>query len=73
MHRMTACVMEIMMVVSVFMYRLVDIIPLLILIIASKNDAAVVEYSCVEASKVSIQCGQIRKMSWIYLKKCCRL
>ena len=47
MHRMTAGVMEIVMVVSVF-YELVDIIPLLILIITSKNDTAVVEYSRVK-------------------------
>ena len=43
---MTACVMEIAMVVSVFLYELVDMIPLLILIITSKNDTAVKEYSC---------------------------
>ena len=39
--------MEIGMVVSAFLYKLVDVIPLLILIITSKNDTAVVEYSCV--------------------------
>ena len=57
-----------------------DIIQLLVLITASKNDTAVVEYSCVKRmfgwvllalsmkdSKVSIPCGHIRKMSWIYL------
>ena len=47
MHRMTACAMEISMVVSVFLYELMDIIPLLILIITSKNDTAVEEYICV--------------------------
>ena len=37
------------MVVSVFLgHRLVDIISLLILIITSMNDIAVVEYSCVK-------------------------
>ena len=40
--------MEIAMVVSVFMYGQVAIIPLLILIITSKNDTAVLEYSCVK-------------------------
>ena len=45
---MTACVMEIAMVVSVFLHRLVDIISLFILIITSKNDTAVEEYSCVK-------------------------
>ena len=48
MHRMTAGVMEIAMVVIVFSYKLVVIIPLLTLIITSKNDTAVVEYSCVK-------------------------
>ena len=43
---MTAGVVEIAMVVMVFEYKLVDIIPLLILIITSKNETAVVEYSC---------------------------
>ena len=47
-HRMTAGVMEIALVVSVFFaYRLVDIIPLFISIITFKNDTAVVEYTCV--------------------------
>ena len=45
---MTAGVMEIAMVVGVFLYIVVDIIPLLILIIASKNYSAVVEYSCMK-------------------------
>ena len=44
---LTAGVMEIAMVVRVFLYKLVDIFPLLILIITSKNDTAVVENSCV--------------------------
>ena len=76
---MTAVAIEIALVVSVlFFYELVDIIPLLILIVASKNDTAVEEYSCVKlmfgrvllafSRKVSIPCGQIRKMSSIYLK-----
>ena len=67
-HWITAGVMEIAIVVSVFL----DIIPLLTLITTSKNDTAVVEYSCVnlmfgcvrlafsrKVSKVSIQSGQI--------------
>ena len=45
-HRMTAGVMEIVMVVSICYYKLVDIVPLLILITTNKNDTAVVEYSC---------------------------
>ena len=37
------------MVVRVFfLHILVDIVPLLILITASKNDTAVLEYSCVK-------------------------
>ena len=47
-HKMTAGVMEIAIAVSVFLYILANIIPLLILIITSKNDTAVVEYSCVK-------------------------
>ena len=39
--------MEIAMVVCVFLNKLVVIIPLLVLIITSRNDTAVVEYSCV--------------------------
>ena len=41
MHGMTAGVIEIAMVVSVFLYELVDVIPLLILIITSKNEQLV--------------------------------
>ena len=41
MHRTTAGVMEIAIVESVFFYRLVDIIPLLILITTSMNNTAV--------------------------------
>ena len=48
MRRITAGALEIPMVVSVFLYELVDISTLLILIITSKNDSAVVEYSCVK-------------------------
>ena len=40
--------MEIAMVVRVFLYKLVDIITLLVSIITSKNDTVVVEYSCVK-------------------------
>ena len=40
---MIAGVMEIAMVVCVFFYELVAMLPLLILIITSKNDTAVVE------------------------------
>ena len=45
---MTVGVMEIAVVVSVFSYKLVNIIQLFILITTSKNDTAVVEYSCVK-------------------------
>ena len=58
-----------------------DIVPLLIVITTSKNDTAVIEYSCVKlmfgsvllafprkVSKLSIPCGQIRKISSIYQK-----
>ena len=48
MHLMTAGVVEIAMAVSVILYKLVNVIPLLILIITSKNDAVAVEYSCVK-------------------------
>ena len=65
-HRMTAGVMVIAMVVRVFLYKLVDIITLLILIITSKIDTAVVKSS--KISKVSMPRGQNRKMLSIYLK-----
>ena len=46
---MTAGVIEIAIFVGVFIwYRLVDIIPLLVLIITTKNDTVVVEYTCVK-------------------------
>ena len=47
-HWMTASVMEMAIIVSVFVCKLVDIVPLLFFITISKNDTAVVEYSCVK-------------------------
>ena len=45
---MTASVVVIAMAVSVVLYKLVDIFPVLNLIIIYKNNTAVVENSCVK-------------------------
>ena len=58
---MTAVVVEIAMIVSVFMYKLLDIFPLLILIITSKDDAAVEVYSCVK--------HMLGELCWHFLEK----
>ena len=49
---MTAGVMEIAMIISVFWYKLVDIVPLLFLTTISKNYTTVVEHSCVKLMPV---------------------